>query len=110
MLVLLLVAAVLGIPNGFNNIGNQSLVNSVTSVEEVGTAIGMFRTMAFIGANLSVVVLQVTAGHEIDDAGLHRMGWFIAATAFVLVVGVALSRNMGPKVGVERVDSRPRSG
>ncbi|MFC9359169.1 MFS transporter [Rhodococcus sp. NPDC057014] len=110
LLVLLLVAAVLGIPNGFNNIGNQSLVNSVTSVEEVGTAIGMFRTMAFIGANLSVVVLQVTAGHEIDDAGLHRMGWFIAATAFVLVVGVALSRHMGPKVEVARVDSEPRSG
>lgn len=106
LLVLLLVAAVLGIPNGFNNIGNQSLVNAVTSVEEVGTAIGMFRTMAFIGANLSVVAIQMTAGGEIDDdAGLHRMGWFVAVAAFVLVVGVALSRNMAPRGESVSVDS-----
>ncbi|NLE82011.1 MAG: MFS transporter [Rhodococcus sp.] len=97
LLVLLLVAAVLGIPNGFNNIGNQSLVNAVTSVDDVGTAIGMYRTMAFIGANVAVVVLQLTTGGTIDDAGLHRTGWFIAASSVVLLAGVALSRNMGAR-------------
>lgn len=110
LIVLLIVAAVLGIPNGFNNIGNQSLVNSVTSVDEVGTAIGMFRTMAFIGANLSVVVLQIAAGSEIDDDGLHRMGWFIVAAACVLVVGLVFSRNMGPKCEVTRIGSEPHAG
>lgn len=104
ILVLLLVGAVLGIPNGFNNIGNQSLVNAVTSVEEVGTAIGMYRTMTFIGANLSVVVLQVTAGDEIDDGGLHRMGWFIAATAVLLFVGIVFSRSIGPNAEA-RIDN-----
>ncbi|TWH09404.1 putative MFS family arabinose efflux permease [Rhodococcus rhodochrous J45] len=111
LLVLLLVAAVLGIPNGFNNIGNQSLVNAVSSVEEVGTAIGMFRTMAFIGANLSVVVLQVTAGNSIDDdEGLHRIGWFIVAAAAVLVAGIVFSRHMGPKGKVGGADTGHSSG
>jgi MFS family permease len=94
LLVLLLVAAILGIPNGFNNIGNQNLINAVTSVEEVGTAIGMYRTMVYIGANLSAVVLQVCAGNVIDDDGLHRTGWFIAAAGAVLLIGVLSSRSI----------------
>jgi predicted MFS family arabinose efflux permease len=94
LLVLLLVAAALGIPNGFNNIGNQNLINSVTSVEEVGTAIGMYRTFVYVGANMSVVVLQVCAGGVIDDAGLHRIGWFIAASGGLLFIGVLLSRTI----------------
>jgi len=94
IIVLLLVAAVLGIPQGFNNIGNQNLINSVTSVAEVGTAIGMYRTVQNIGANLSAVVLQVTAGHVIGDEGIHRTGWFIAAAGVILLVEVLLSRNI----------------
>lgn len=96
VLVLLMVAAVLGIPNGFNNIGNQNLINAVTTVDEVGTAIGMYRTMAFIGANLAVVVMQLTTDGTIDDHGLHTTGWFIVAVAAVLVIGIVLSKNMGP--------------
>ncbi|NDK91252.1 MFS transporter [Gordonia desulfuricans] len=99
ILVLLLVAAVLGIPNGFNNIGNQNLINAVTSVDDVGTAIGMYRTMAFIGANLAVVVMQLTAGATITDDGLHSTGWFIVVVAAVLLVGVVMSKNMGPRPG-----------
>lgn len=97
IVVLLMVAAVLGIPNGFNNIGNQNLISSVTSVEEVGTAIGMYRTVQYIGANLSAVVLQTTAGHVIGDDGLHRTGWFIAITGVLLLAGVLMSRNMGDR-------------
>ncbi|KAF0960892.1 MFS transporter [Rhodococcus sp. T7] len=97
IVVLLMVAAVLGIPNGFNNIGNQNLISSVTSVEEVGTAIGMYRTVQYIGANLSAVVLQATAGHVVGDDGLHRTGWFIAIAGVLLLAGVLMSRNMGDR-------------
>ncbi|MEV0948710.1 MFS transporter [Rhodococcus sp. NPDC049939] len=95
IVVLLLVAVVLGIPNGFNNIGNQNLVNSYTSVEDVGTAIGTYRTVQYIGANLAAAVLATTAGHIIGDDGLHRTGWFIAVVGTVLLVGVLTSQNMG---------------
>ncbi|MGV9866161.1 MFS transporter [Rhodococcus koreensis] len=94
--ILLIVAAVLGIPNGINNIGNQSHINAVTSVDEVGTAIGMYRTVQFIGTNLAVVILQVAAGDKIDDAGLHRIGWLIAAVGFVLLVCIACARRTMP--------------
>ncbi|MFT3659889.1 MAG: MFS transporter [Gordonia sp. (in: high G+C Gram-positive bacteria)] len=101
--VILIVAAVLGIPQGFNILGNQNLVNASTSPDEVGAATGMYRTMIFIGANLAVAVLTLTAGHEFDDAGMQRTGWLIAAVTGVLMVGVLFSRNMNPSPPAEPV-------
>ncbi|MXP23436.1 MFS transporter [Gordonia sp. HNM0687] len=98
IVVLLIVAAVLGIPNGVNNIGNQNLLNEVTTVDEVGTAIGMYRTVSFVGANLAVAVLTLTAGGAVGDAGLRRTGVFIIVVAALLLAGVVFSRNMGPRV------------
>ncbi|MBD0863447.1 MFS transporter [Gordonia sp. zg691] len=95
VVVLLIVAAVLGIPNGFNNIGNQSLINTVTSVDNVGASIGMYRTVAFIGANLSIVVTQLLSGGVMNDDGMKRVGWFIAIVGAVLLVAVLRSRHMG---------------
>jgi MFS family permease len=106
LVVLLLVAAVLGIPNGFNNIGNQNLINSVTSVAEVGTAIGMYRTVQFMGANLAIAALQLTAGPIISDDGLHRTGWFIAASAAALLAGVLCSRSMAPRAPARIPDAK----
>ncbi|WP_308257031.1 MFS transporter [Rhodococcus rhodochrous] len=102
IVVLLVVSAVLGIPNGLNNLGNQSLVNASTTVEDVGTAIGMYRTVQFIGTNLAVVVLQIAAGQEIDDDGLHNTGWFITGVSVVLLVGVVASRHMPQAVATAR--------
>lgn len=67
--------------------GNQNLLNEVTTVCEVGTAIGMYRTVSFVGANLAVAVLQLTAGGAVGDAGLHRIGVFIIVVAALLLAG-----------------------
>ncbi|MCF3940471.1 hypothetical protein [Gordonia tangerina] len=50
-----------GIPQRLQ-FGDQNLLNEVTPVGEVGTAIGMYRTVSFVGATLVVAVLQLTAG------------------------------------------------
>ncbi|NLU82321.1 MFS transporter [Rhodococcus sp. HNM0569] len=95
VLVLLLVACVLGVPNGFNNMGNQNLINAVTSVREVGTALGLYRMIQYIGANLAAVVIELATHHTgFTDGGLHRIGVFIAVVGAVLLVGVALSKTL----------------
>ena len=96
LIALLLIGGVLGLPSGFNHVGNQTLINSVTAVDEVGMATGMNRTAAFTGANVAVVVLQLTAGAQVDDVGMHRTGWFIVVISVLLTLAVATSRNMGP--------------
>ncbi|TQF74232.1 MFS transporter [Rhodococcus spelaei] len=92
--LILVVAAILGIPNGFNNMGNQNLVNSATSAREVGTAIGMYRTIQYVGANLAAVVIEVTMRDGADDMGLHRTGAVIAVLGATLLVGVLFSRTL----------------
>ncbi|OYD68206.1 MFS transporter [Rhodococcus sp. OK302] len=94
LVVLLVVAAILGIPNGFNNMGNQNLVNSVTTSADVGMAIGLYRTIQYIGANLAAVVIELTMRGTIDDAGLHRTGGVITIIGITLLVGVVFSRSL----------------
>ncbi|MBS2989555.1 MFS transporter [Rhodococcus erythropolis] len=94
LVALLLIAAILGIPNGFNNMGNQNLINSVTTSADVGTAIGLYRTIQYIGANLAAVVIELTMRGTIDDAGLHRTGGTIAVIGIALLVGVVFSRTL----------------
>ncbi|MFC9788739.1 MFS transporter [Rhodococcus sp. NPDC127528] len=91
---ILLVAAILGVPNGFNNMGNQNLVNASASARDVGTAIGMYRTIQYVGANLAAVVIEVATHGGPSDAGLHRTGTVIATIGAILVVGVLFSRTL----------------
>ncbi|MFF0814851.1 MFS transporter [Rhodococcus sp. NPDC003318] len=91
---ILIVSAVVGIPNGFNNMANQNLVNASSGVGDVGTAIGMYRTIQYVGANLAAVVIEVTMHGGPDDTGLHRTGVVIAVIGAALLAGVLFSRSL----------------
>ncbi|TXG92280.1 MFS transporter [Rhodococcus rhodnii] len=95
VVALVAVACVLGIPNGFNNMGNQNVVNAVTTVRDVGTALGLYRMIQYIGANLAAVVIAL-ATHDVGpgDQGIARIGAFIAVVGVVLLVGVIASRSL----------------
>ena len=103
--VMLLVAVIAGVPNGFSSIGNQGLINTVTSVEKVGTATGIYKTMQYIAANLSAVIvaLCMSAGSGsgssgATDAGLTFTGWAIAAFGAVMTLGIVFARKMPARV------------
>lgn len=90
VVALLLVYAVLGIPNGFNNMGNQTSMYAAAPSGTTGAASGLYRTSQYVGANLAAAMLELVAGG--GAAGLHRMGLCVAAIAVVLVVGVLVAR------------------
>ncbi|MGO2842056.1 MAG: MFS transporter [Corynebacterium variabile] len=103
--MMVIVALIAGVPNGFNNIGNQELINTVTSVEKVGTATGIYKTSQYVAANLSAVIvalcMSVGAGDGsagATDAGLHFTGWAIAALGAVMTLGIVFARKMPVKV------------
>ncbi|MGO2852130.1 MAG: MFS transporter [Corynebacterium variabile] len=105
--MMVIVALIAGVPNGFNNIGNQELINTVTSVEKVGTATGIYKTSQYVAANLSAVIvalcMSVGAGDGsagATDAGLHFTGWAIAALGAVMTLGIVFARKMPVKVRV----------
>lgn len=105
--MMVIIALIAGVPNGFNNIGNQGLINTVTSVEKVGTATGIYKTSQYVAANLSAVIvaLCMSAGAGdgsagATDAGLHFTGWAIAALGAVMTLGILFARKMPVKVRV----------
>lgn len=89
---LVLVSFLLGMPNGFNNIGNQNVINAVSGVSEVGTAIGMYRTVQYMAANMAAVVLELTL--RPGDGGLRTVGLFLVIVAALGLVGVLASRTL----------------
>ncbi|MGP5248463.1 MFS transporter [Corynebacterium variabile] len=103
--MMVIVALIAGVPNGFNNIGNQELINTVTSVEKVGTATGIYKTSQYVAANLSAVIVALCMGagagdgsSGATDAGLHFTGWAIAALGAVMTLGIVFARKMPVKV------------
>ncbi|WP_297006072.1 MFS transporter [uncultured Corynebacterium sp.] len=103
MVVIMLVA---GVPNGFNNIGNQALINTVTSVEKVVTATGIYKTVQYVAANLSAVIVALCMGSGGDggagagatDGGLHLTGWVITVLGALMTLGILCARRMPSRV------------
>lgn len=82
--VILIACSLLGLPNGFNNIGNQSLISSASPPQAVGVASGLYRTSQYVGAALSTVLVStvLAAGHI--NGGISALGYTIAAIGFLL--------------------------
>ncbi|QUH02813.1 MFS transporter [Saccharopolyspora erythraea] len=95
--VLVLVAAVLGIPNGFNNIGNQTALYRQADSADAGIASGLYRTSQYVGANIAAAVIELCFAGTASDPGMHRLGTVVAVISAVLLVG-ALAGLAGGRV------------
>ncbi|TCN36889.1 sugar phosphate permease [Kribbella orskensis] len=96
IVVLVLVSAVLGIPNGFNGLGNQLAVYSAAPAEETGAAAGLFRTSQYVGANLAAAAIALVYSGPATDAGLHRLGYLVVGIAALLLVDALRQSRSGP--------------
>jgi MFS family permease len=108
---LVAVIALLGLPNGFNNLGNQTEMFQAADPDAVGAASGLYRTSQYIGANLAAAVLELAFAGPPSDPGMHRIGLVVAAIAAVLLVAAVLSgrRRVLPRLG-QRADHKGLAG
>lgn len=84
------VSAVLGLPNGLNNMGLQAALYSAAPPEATGLAGGLFQTARYVGAILSTALLGLVLETHLDSAGLHRVA-VVTTVLAVLLVAAALS-------------------
>lgn len=89
--LLVLVAALMGVPNGFNNLGNQLLLHEAVPQQSAGSASGMYRTAQFVGAAISTVVVAHTIGASHVDGGIHLMGVCIASLGLVMIISNSIA-------------------
>jgi MFS family permease len=81
-----LVLCVLGIANGFNNLGMQTALYDFVKKEETGIASGLFMTSRFIGTILSSSLLAALFGKNITTPHLHSMAWICAGIGVLMLV------------------------
>src|SRR5579859_2612396 len=86
VLGLVAVAFVLGIPNGFNNMGLQAALYANAPPARTSWAGGQFQTFRYVGAILSSTLLGAVFRQHASTAGLHGMAVLLVAVALGLVI------------------------
>ena len=95
--MLLVVAGLFGVPQGLASVSNQAAMYRQAPAGQLGTAAGLSRTSVYLGAIVSSAVIGVTFGAQPTDAGLHRIGWFIALATGTAAVLAFFDRSLrGP--------------
>ncbi|GMA30888.1 MFS transporter [Litorihabitans aurantiacus] len=88
--VVIVGAVLLGAPNGFNNVGNQLVLQGAVTADRAGAATGMYRTAQYVGAALSAVaVTLVLAPADADPAGAagaRGLGTLVGGVGALLLV------------------------
>lgn len=82
----LVIMAVLGMSNGFNNIATQTALYDQVDAQDTGTASGLFQMSRYFGSILSGSLLGIVFNRHLDQAHLH----LVAIICFVFCVVVTL--------------------
>lgn len=92
---MIIAAVLLGIPNGFNNIGNQLILQQSAPSESAGVASGLYRTAQYAGAALSSVVVAFALGPRMPEEGIAFLGLAISLVGALLLIlnSIALLRD-----------------
>lgn len=85
--------AVLGLPNGFTNLGLQASLFAATPPEGTGAAAGLFQTARYLGAILSTSLLGVVFASSVSTAGLRTVATVMVVLSAMLVVSVTAGRS-----------------
>ncbi|GAA4169049.1 MFS transporter [Gryllotalpicola koreensis] len=82
--LLLLVAAIFGVPQGLASVSNQQALYRQAPGAQLGTASGLSRTAVYLGSILSSAAIGLAFPSAPTDSGLHSLGIAVA-----VVVGAA---------------------
>jgi MFS family permease len=91
------ISALLGIPNGFNNLGNQVILHHTVPEKSAGSASGVYRTAQYLGASLSAVIVAHSIGVDQAFGGIRSLGTWVAALGGAMLITniIALWRQRG---------------
>ncbi|WP_166352717.1 MFS transporter [Phytoactinopolyspora limicola] len=86
VLVLLGIAVLLGIPNGVNHLGLQTMLYAAAPPDRAGAVAGLFQTFRYLGAISATSVLGVILERDLSSRGMHHVGFVMTGVAAVLLV------------------------
>jgi len=77
--------SILGLSNGFNNVGLQTALFRVSPREVISTASGLFQMSRYLGTILSTVLLSIMFGNTLTTAELSHLGGLLAVLGLVII-------------------------
>ncbi|WP_175734212.1 MFS transporter [Burkholderia ambifaria] len=95
---IVLLSVIFGIPNGFNNLGNQATLYQSTPRGRIGTSAGLYRTAQYVGGSLSFALVSLTLGHPASDRGLRELAVVLAVISVLLLLNAVSSRHLDAAV------------
>jgi sugar phosphate permease len=99
--LLVVIAMVVGIPQGLINLANQNAVYYQAEPARIGASAGLLRTFFYMGAIASSAATGGFFGRQADTTGLHGLAIFLLAAAGLLLALVVVDRSLA-KAGKER--------
>lgn len=94
---LVAIGIVLGIPNGFNNMGLQAALYEAAPPARTAWAGGQFQTFRYVGAILSATLLAAVFPQHATTEGLHSMAVLLLVVSVGLVAASVLMRRTAVK-------------
>lgn len=84
--LLVISGAMMGIPNGFNNLGNQMILQTNAPESVAGIASGLYRTSQYIGATLAAIICAFALHANKINGGITILGWCIGGIGACLLL------------------------
>ena len=92
--LLLVVAAVMGVPQGLNSLANQNAVYRQADAQRIGASAGLLRTFAYLGAIIASAATGALFGRHADTAGLHSLTMLLIAVAVAFLALTLFDRSL----------------
>jgi len=92
---------VLGVPNGFNNLGLQAVLYETAAPGQLGAASGLFQTFRYVGATLCTALIGLVLGASATSESLHILAIIMAAVCVPLVIASVRARSTPAASAVE---------
>jgi MFS family permease len=90
-----LVAVVVGVPQGLNSLANQNAVYFQADPDRMGASAGLLRTFTYLGAMVASAATGVFFKRGADTGGLHELAVFLLVIAALLLAVILADRSLG---------------
>ncbi|WP_295120020.1 MFS transporter [uncultured Leifsonia sp.] len=91
---LLLIAVVVGVPQGIVNLAIQNTLYHQADPARMGATSGLLRTFMYLGAMLASAATGAFFHTTASTAGLHDLAWFMLGAAVVFLVITLVDRSL----------------
>lgn len=92
--LIVVVAALAGVPQGLNNLANQNALYAQADPDRMGSSAGLLRTCMYLGAIVASAVTAAAFPVSADTPGLHVLALVMGGCAVALLALVVVDRTL----------------